>query len=379
MTSEERHEKRYQRRVRERSAKKKLNRSDCDNFDSVFSYKNLYKAYRLCRRNVAWKVSVQKFITQAPLMVNQLYGRLKDGSYRSSGFYEFDLHERGKLRHIKSTTIGERVVQRCLCDNALVPMIVPTLIYDNGASTKNRGYHFAIRRLCIHLREHYRKYGAEGYILLFDYRKFFDSIPHSLCKGIMQKEFHDERIRKLTNHFIDAFGDVGLGLGSQISQTFAIACASRMDHFIKEVLGIRGYGRYSDDGYLIHHSKEYLRFCLECIKELSSALGLSINEKKTRIVKISHGFSYLKARFFLTDKGKVIKKIYKRSVTVERRKLKKFVAMVESGVMTYEDVYHSFQSWKAYAMNFNAWHTIQNMCKLFNELFVHPWANGQTA
>ena len=169
MTSEERREARYQRRVKRRAEKKKKNYSSCDDFDQVFSYENLYRSYKKCRQGVAWKASVQKYITQAPLLINQTYERLQDGTFRSSGFYEFDLNERGKLRHIKSVTINERVVQRCLCDYALVPMVGRTFIYDNGASMEHKGYTFSIKRLCQHLREHYRKYGTDGYILLFDF------------------------------------------------------------------------------------------------------------------------------------------------------------------------------------------------------------------
>ncbi|MBR0411527.1 MAG: Reverse transcriptase (RNA-dependent DNA polymerase) [Eubacterium sp.] len=373
MTSEERREARYQRRVERRTAKKIQSRACFDDFDIVFSYDNLYKSYKKCRRNVAWKASVQKYITQAPMMVNQTYTRLQEGKFKSSGFYEFDINERGKIRHIKSVTVVERVVQRCLCDNALVPMLAPTFIYDNAASLENRGYHFSIRRMCRHLHEHYQKHGTEGYILLFDFSKFFDNVSHELCKQIMKEQFTDERIIALTEHFIDCFGDIGLGLGSQISQTFALASANRLDHYVKEVLRIRGYGRYMDDGYLIHESKEYLHHCMDEIRKICKELGITLNEKKTQIVKISHGFTFLKTRFTLTKTGKVVRRIYKKSVVRERRKLKKFVPLLESGVMTYTDIYTSFQSWSAYAKNFNAWHTLQNMCKLYNQLFIDPW------
>lgn len=376
MTSEERREARYQRRVMKRAAKKAQGYSTYDDFDKVFSYGNLYRAFKKCRRSVAWKASVQKYITQAPLMVDRTYERLQAGSFRSDGFYEFDICERGKTRHIKSVTIAERVVQRCLCDNALVPVLSPTFIYDNGASLKNRGYHFSIRRIVRHLRKHYRKHGTEGYILLFDFSKFFENVSHELCKRIMRENFHDKRIIALTDHFIDMFGDVGLGLGSQISQTFALASANRLDHFVKEVLKIKGYGRYMDDGYLIHKSKEYLRFCLAEIRKLCKELGIKLNEKKTQIVKLSHGFTFLKTRFYITETGKVIRKIYKKSVTKERRKLKSFVPLMAFKVMTYADVAAAFQSWCAYAKNFNAWHTLQNMYQLYNELFIYPWQGG---
>ena len=216
---------------------------------------------------------------------------------------------------------------------------------------------------------HYRHHGNEGYILLFDFSKFFDNISHEVIKKILKREFTDQRIIALTEHFIDCFGEQGLGLGSQISQTFALASANYMDHYIKEVFHIRGYGRYMDDGYLIHESKEYLHKCLQDLREICRNLGIVLNEKKTQIVKLSHGFSWLKCRFYLTDTGKVVQKIYKKSVVRQRRKLKALRRLLDHGRITMEDVYTSFQSWRAYALHFDAWHTINNMTALYHKLF----------
>ncbi len=373
MTSEERKEARFQRRKAARAEKKVACCGQSDNFDWVFSYEHLYHSYKMCRRNVGWKASVQKYITNAPINVYQTWQRLQAGKYRTGGFCEFDLMERGKKRHIRSVTIGERIVQRCLCDYALVPVLGRTYIYDNGASMANKGYSFAIDRLCQHLRQHYRKHGTEGYVLLFDFSKFFDRVSHRVVKAVLHREFSDERIIKLTEHFIDAFGDVGLGLGSQISQVLALASANHLDHYIQEQCRIGSYGRYMDDGYLIHPSKEYLQKCLEGIRQICEELEITLNEKKTQIVKLSRGFTFLKVRFFLLPGGRIVRKIYHRSVTRMRRKLKAYQRFVTAGKMTMDDVYQSWQSWKAYASNFNAWHTIQSMAALYNKLFIDDW------
>lgn len=89
--------------------------------------------------------------------------------------------------------------------------------------------------------------------------------------------------------------------------------------------------------------------------------------------------SSLQARLYLTETGKVIRKIPHGSVTRERRKLKKLVSFVESGVLTFQDVYASFQSWRAYARNFQAYRTICSMEQLFNKLFIDSWHPGQDA
>lgn len=369
MTSEERKHARYERRVQRREQRKKDLLTECDDFDKVFSYDHLYQAYRKCRQGVAWKASVQKYMTQAPLLVKQTYDELHNGTFRSDGFCEFNLNERGKIRHIRSVTTKERVVQRCLCDYALVPVLSRSFIYDNSASLRGKGYHFAIRRLCGNLRRHIRKRGMSGYVLTFDFSKFFDRISHDLCKKILRKNFKDQRIITLTEHFIDAFGEVGLGLGSQISQIFALSSANRLDHYIKEILHIRGYGRYMDDGYLIHHSKEYLKVCLRRIREVCAELAITMNEKKTQIVKLSRGFTWLKCQFRFTATGKIIKKMSRKSIARERRKLKHLKRLVDRGILTKRDVYASFQSWRAYALNFNSWRSVSNTGNLFTFLF----------
>ena len=369
MTSKERKEGRYQRRVAKR-LKKKLDKLRYSNdYDSVFSYENLYKAYKHCRKGVAWKTSVQKYITQAPLEVYKTYLQLQVGRYKSPGFYEFDLYERGKRRHIQSTSIRERVVQNCLCDNCLIPALQPSFIYDNGASMKNKGYTFAINRITEALRKHYRRYGQKGYVLVFDFSKFFDHVSHRLVKMSIAKKITDERLKQISSHFIDAFGDIGLGLGSQISQVLALASANRLDHFVKEMCKIKGYARYMDDGYLISPSKDELKRCLKVIKGICDELGIKLNKKKTQIVKLSHGFTWLKVRFFLTKTGKVIRKIYKRSVVKQRQKLKKLRKKFDKGLLDFQDICNSFQSWKAYASNFNAYFTVKNMEALFRQLF----------
>lgn len=368
MTSEERREARYQRRRARRAEKKEARNRQYDDFEQVFSYEHLYTSYRKCRRGVAWKASVQKYIATAPLEVWRTYHRLHTGKYRSPGFYEFDLFERGKHRRIRSCTFAERVVQRTLCDYALVPVLGATLIHDNGATMPKKGYDFAIRRFEQHLREHYRKHGAKGYVLTFDFSSFFDNVSHEVLRDILHRNFTDARILRLTEHLIGMFGDRGLGLGSQISQVLALVSANRLDHYIKEVLRIRGYGRYMDDGYLISDSREELLRARDEIRKICDELGIKLSERKTHIWKITR-VTWLKTRFYLTPSGKVIRKIYRRSVTVQRRKLKKLRRKMDAGVLTFDNIARGYLSWDGYARRFHAWHTRSSMRELFMSLY----------
>jgi hypothetical protein len=382
MTSKECHEARFRRRVADRVGKRELKLSQYDNFCRVADVDNLYQAFNNSMRGVAWKESVQRYEANALRNIAETRRKLLAGENVQSGFVEFILRERGKIRHIKSVHISERVVQKCLCDQVLVPLLSNSLIYDNGASIKGKGTHFAIKRLILHLVRFYKRnsYSNNGYALLIDFSKFFDNIDHDILFDLHKKDIKDERVRELTKQFIRVFGDgKSLGLGSQVSQICAIYYPDRLDHFIKEALRIKYYGRYMDDMYLIHESKEYLFQCLKDIKAICDNLKITINAKKTRIVKLSQGVEFLKGKYSLLPSGKVLRRPSKDSTKRMRVKLKKFKKLINAGRMKHGDLRTSYQSWRGnYKQRFNAYHRIRYMDKLYNKLFItdHTTTSG---
>lgn len=373
MTSSERREARYQRRIAEREAKRQSKLSQYDNFKLVADVDNLYSSFLKCTKGVSWKESVQRYESNALRNIIETRRKLLAGESVQSGFVEFTLHERGKIRHIKSIHISERIVQKCLCDEVLVPILSNSLIHDNGASVRGKGVHFAIKRLMLHMTKFYRKHRTnEGYALLIDFSKFFDNIDHEILFEMMAKKIKDLRIQKLTRDFVSVFGDgKSLGLGSQISQICSIWYPDKLDHFIKEVLRIKYYGRYMDDLYLIHESKEYLQKCLSEIKQVCDDLKIIINERKTRIVKLSQGVHFLKGKYTLLPSGKILRRPGKDSTKRMRRKLKKFQVFVKQGKMSYADLRTAYQSWRGnYKRRFNAYHQVRYMDELYNHLFI---------
>jgi hypothetical protein len=267
------------------------------------------------------------------------------------------------------------VVQKVLSDKVLVPLLTPPLIYDNGASVKGKGVHFALRRLICHLTRFYRHNGFSnsGYALLVDFAKFFDSIDHGVLFGLIDERVHDPRVREIIRRFVSVFGDgKSLGLGSQISQVSAVFYPNGLDHFIKEKLRIKYYGRYMDDMYLIHADKAYLQYCLEEIKTFCAALKLTVHERKTRIVKLSEGVSFLKGKYALTGSGRVLRIPGRDSAKRMRRRLKKLKGLVDAGKMDWNDLRRAYQSWRgSFRKRFNAGYCIRRMDALYNGLFFN--------
>lgn len=369
MKSEERRAARRRRREAERAAEK-MRRAEACTFDAITDLNALYKAQHQAGRGVGWKRSTQRYQIHWLLNINKAHNDLVEGREVCKGFHEFDIFERGKARHISSVHFSERVVQKSLAQNVLIPSIKPTLIDRNAANIKGKGVSYSLACLKRDLVRHYAAHGDEGYILLADFSDYFASIRHQPVKQMIDAHVADRRARELSAHFIDVQGDVGLGLGSEPNQICAVSLPNPIDHFIVECLGVEAYGRYMDDSYMIHPDKDYLHVCLALMQDKCAQYGIAVNEKKTHVTKLSRGFTFLKKRITYGEGGKVVMRPCRDSITRERRKLKKQAALVAAGVMDIEDVVTSYQSWRGSLSGLDAHGTVLSMDALFRDLFA---------
>lgn len=297
-----------------------------NSYEILLDINVLYKAFQECKKNVDWKCSMQKYESNILQNLNALQKQLKNRSYIPDNYVEFNVSERGKTRHIKSPSIRDKILQRAVCDNILEPILYPKLIYNNGASIKDKGVEFTRQQLVKHLRRYYVEHGNDGYILTCDFRKFFESIPHDKLISALQKYIPNEDTINLLKIIIYSYNDdgVGLGIGSQASQIFGVFYPTPIDTYCTVVEGNKYYARHMDDFYVIHHDKEYLKQLLPKIRKIADELGLTLNEKKTQICKLSKGFVFLKQFIYMTDTGKIVRRPVKKNVVRERRKLKTF-------------------------------------------------------
>lgn len=370
MTSEDRKAARRARRERDRAKMRDEKVGQYDDYERVIGSNSLIKSAILSRHGVAWKASVQRYMMSLFRNVWETREKLKKGMSVVQGFICFTIYERGKKRFIRSVHIKERVVQRSLCDNALVPVLSRSLVYDNGASIRGKGIHFAMGRCRCHLQRYYRQNGKSnrGYILLTDFSGYFDNIQHEPIKAMLVKAFKDRRIRWLIWTFVKSFGEKSLGIGSQVSQILAVSYANPIDHYTREMLGLTLSGRYMDDAYYIHASRDYLQECLPKIKTKCDELGIILNQRKTQIIPLER-FTFLKVRYYLTSTGKVVMKPCRKSVVRMRRKLKAFCGLVENGIMNIRDVQTAYESWRGYQKHLNIHKTVETMDAVYYKLF----------
>jgi hypothetical protein len=374
----------------------------CSYQREIFNINNLYDAYKKSKRNSDWKPQVQRYEMNFLSELTTLSCDIKDRSFSLLPSIEFVLRERGRVRLITGEQIHDRIAKGCLCDQALLPAIRKYLIYDNGASLKGKGIDFTRRRLDVHLRKYYQQNQSnDGYILLIDFVKYFDNIHHQIFidifkgRGIdsdslwllektieksrvdvsymsdteysscMEKVFNSLEYQNVSKDSLtgEKFMNKHMNIGDVVAQVAGIAYPIALDNYIKIVRGVKYYGRYMDDSYIIHNDREYLKQLLVDLVYVAGEMGITINTNKTYIRKLSSYWRYLQVQYALTNTGRIIKKIRPNRLTAMRRKLKKLAPILST-----KDFDNLYKSW------FNSYYKIMskqqrlNMNSLYNNL-----------
>lgn len=337
-------------------------------FEKIYSFESLYYAHRKARMGKRWKGAAAKFEVNLLEALNVLNYQLQTKKYKPSPYNTFEVFE-PKRRVVMSNSFKDKVVQHSLCDNVLEPILTRSFISDNYASQVGKGTHFGLDRLQEFLRRFYRQNGVDGWILKGDISKYFYSIRHDVLKTLIRKKISDPDVLWLVDLIIDSTeGNVGIPIGNQTSQLFALLYLDGLDHFVKEKLGIKYYGRYMDDFFLIHSDKEYLQYCRKEIEAFVEARGLSLNAK-TNIYPVKNGVDFLGFHTYLTESGAVIRKVRRRSKNNMKRKLKKFADLKAAGKIDDKTIEQSYQSWRGHASKGNCYHLIRRTDHYYNELF----------
>lgn len=385
----------------------------------------IYDAGTRAIKSSSFKYPTQLFEQNHLLETAHIQQGIRTRKYKPKPGDKFPISERGKTRYISNNVLVDKAVNHLLCDEVLTPAVKPYLQYDNMASQKNKGVDKYRERLERHLHEYFNEYGTnEGYILTVDLSGYYANIPHDKCKEVCGifldkakenpetietakwlinlalesmkmdvsrfsddeiKEMYNTKVDSMMNFFVDPklltgekWLHKGVDIGNQDSQDIGILYPYRLDNYIKIVEGFHGWGRYTDDFYIISPDKMKLKFLLGQIKVIAKEYGLIINEKKTHILDLSKPFRHLQEQWWLTETGKVIRKISGKSITRERRKLKAYKRLLNVGKITLDEVANSFKSWIGKHWKIMSWQQIYSMYQLYLELFNKPitWKKG---
>ena len=343
--------------------------------EQLTELQNLNECAWECTRQSRWKESTQRYLSDMLQKNLELREEILSGQYRVKPTIDFTLNERGHIRQIEAPVVRDRIVQKSLMKHILTPSLTPCLIYDNYASMKQRGTSFARKRFEIMLHRYIRKYGTDGYILMIDVKKYFNNIDHDVLKRLISPRLKDqpEDVMQLIHYVIDTSSKTGKGLnlGSECPQIFAIYYLNPIDQFVKVVKGVKYYGRYMDDIFVIGRSKAELRTLLTEIESKLAELLLEVNHQKTHIVKLRHGFTWLQIKYTVEPTGHITKAMSHNKIVRERRRLKAFRRQFDLGMMTEAQIWEAYQSWRGSVVrDHNACgHSLRAMDATYDGLF----------
>lgn len=376
--NERRKQKRYLKRVTKRKRKRRAWIGKYDDIKNVIHPDALYEAFRKCQLGVAWKASTQKCHYNLLFEISGSYESLYFRKDIKKGFVRFTRVERGKPRDITSVHITERYVQRSLCDNALVPVCTKSVTYSNCASIPGAGIARAENVLLKQLRQFYRQYGTDGYIVFFDISGYFDHIVHNNVIADISNLFEDPDIIRLYTEFIKAFDSIhpkdhqgrGLGLGSQVSQTSGIMAGNAVDHFIAECFPLsKEAPRFMDDSYVIVRDKQDALLAIKIVRILYASVGLTLNEKKTRIQPLNRPFEWLKRKIVIKDSGKIIMTLTKATVKRERARLRLHKKYLSEGKMTSDSIREQYISFRRQNERYDCSKTLWRIDLYYQKVF----------
>lgn len=277
-----------------------------------------------------------------------------------------------------------------LNDEIIMPSLKKYLIYDNGASQKGKGTSFAEKRLKGHLQKFFRRHGNDGYILKMDFEKYFDNIDHEQAEKLLFKYVNcDERLKSFICGAVDTFclsvddetagkevintleikagGNIlrrSVAIGNPMAQSIGILYAHPADTYCKHVKGCKFYGRYMDDIYVIHQSKDFLKELLAELETVCKENALHINQRKTGIIKLSRGFSFLKKKYTVTGSGKIFVGVTKTAIQREKRRLKKLRRF-----MADKELENCYMAWRQNLIKrYNCYKKIQHIDNFYGRL-----------
>ena len=124
-----------------------------------------------------------------------------------------------------------------------------------------------------------------------DLAAFFDNIKHDVLLAKLARRIQDHEVLAMLKQFLKGAGKRGIPQGSPLSPLLANVALSDLDHALDRGAGVITYVRYLDDMVVLapNSSKGQLWAdrALDRIRREAMAIGVDVNEEKTKVVTIT--------------------------------------------------------------------------------------------
>jgi len=291
-------------------------------YAQICSFENLYEAYLEARKSKRYREEVLLFSANLEENLYDLRNELMNKTYKEGVYHKFYVYMPRK-RLIMALPFRDRVVQWAFY-KVLNPHFIRGYITDSHACITGRGSHSAIDRLQYWLKDiqnPHKPSGERWYYQKMDISSFYHRVNHDVVCRVCARKIADKDVLDYIRNNVNGdtpFGipagmkadevpaeerlyDVGIPIGSLMSQLYANAVLDPVDQYAKRMLGIKYYMRYMDDILILHNNKRELNKWRRLIEAfINEELKLDLSQKKTVMLPITQGIDFVGYKIYNT-------------------------------------------------------------------------------
>ena len=333
-------------------------------YKKIYSYNNLYIAYRKARKGKTKKLYVKEFEKDLDRNLIDLQSELMNLTYSPRPLDNFILKD-PKTRKISRSHFRDRVIHHAII-NIIGAIFEKIFIHDSCANQIGKGNLFSIKRFESFRRKVTNNFSSKAFCLKADVKHYFQEVDHEILLKIIKNKIKDKKviwlIRKILKKNAGGEKTKGMPLGNLTSQFFANVYLNELDYFVKHELKTKYYIRYVDDFVILHKNREQLNKWKEEIERfLAEKLNLELHPQKSKVVSLSTGVDFVGFRNFYH-----FRLLRKRNL---RNMLKKIDAYKENLVCR-EKMMEIFQGWNAYAKWANTYKLRKSILSKINKSHI---------
>lgn len=220
-------------------------------------------------------------------IISKLQDEIKTGKFRIKHFKEYEVKDGRKKRRIQSPIVRERIGCNAIM-RVVERFVYPTVIKTSAASIKGRGMHKLSKKI---RRDIENDRDGTRYYYQSDIHKFYESICQIKMIRCIERYIKDKELLPILRSFITLM-EHGLSIWLRSSQCYGNLYLSIVDHYMKEVIGVKYYYRYCDDIVMLDGSKKELWRYRNALWEQIEKLDLEIKPNEA-VRPISEGIDFL--------------------------------------------------------------------------------------
>lgn len=335
------------------SAKANPKRSYGNLYDKVYRPDVLREAWDRVSRNggaagvdgksIGWirKYGVEKYL-------EELGTELREERYRPERIKRvFIPKPDGRERPLGIPTVMDRVVQMAV-KLMIEPLFEADFLDCSYGFRPGRSSHQAIEAVDDHLRRGYR------WVVDVDLASYFDTIPHDRLLDRVKRRVHDLKILRLLKAWLKAgvltdggveYPELGSPQGGVLSPLLSNIYLHDLDQACRDRGPRTPMVRYADDLVILCRTPAEAHRSHQWLAGQVQAMGLGLNEAKTRVVSAREGFdflgfSYRPGRYLWQGQPRttVIKVPRDRAKQAIRTRIKEAVKAIPLGASVHEVV-----------------------------------------